>query len=202
LHAQHPYLELTGPIRPIVTCIDPGNIEIVLKVKGATQSEDRDLSLLVLLLKSSNYISYHEDYSSKYSTLKLEFYHIGSAMEASISLRLTGGSSSLPGGFQGVFTASTASIDDLEILLLAFRDGLPVADDGTVNLSRRVISVQLHHEEELKVSVVASRCDEEDQVATRDDIVVTPKRNGRSCGALNIGTCKMQVTVAWSLITR
>lgn len=123
------------------------------------------------------------------------------AVEATIGVRLITGGSSLPlGDFQGVFTAS---IDDVEILLLAFRDGkLSFTDDGTVNLSRCVINVGLHDRERaqlLKVSTVA-RCGEEEQVAIRDDIVFTPKRYGRSCGVLNIGTCKMQVTVAWSLI--
>lgn len=46
------------------------------------------------------------------------------AVEATIGVRLITGGSSLPlGDFQGVFTASIASIDDVEILLLAFRDG-------------------------------------------------------------------------------
>jgi hypothetical protein len=143
-------------MRAIVTCIDPGNIEIALKVKGTTKSEDRDLSFLVLLLESSMYISYHGDYSSKHSTLKLEFHHMAGAVEVTIGVRLITGGSSLPlGDFQGVFTAS---IDDVEILLLAFKDGkLSFADDGTVNLSRRVINVGLHDREELKVSIVA-RC--------------------------------------------
>jgi hypothetical protein len=78
------------------------------------------------------------------------------AVEVTIGVRLITGGSSLPlGDFQGVFTAS---IDDVEILLLAFKDGkLSFADDGTVNLSRRVINVGLHDREELKVSIVA-RC--------------------------------------------
>uniref|UniRef100_A0A0A9E138 Uncharacterized protein n=1 Tax=Arundo donax TaxID=35708 RepID=A0A0A9E138_ARUDO len=29
----------------------------------------------------------------------------------------------------------------------------------------------------------------------------TPKKAGRSQGMLNVGSCKMQVTVAWSLIS-
>ncbi|KAK1661461.1 hypothetical protein QYE76_049620 [Lolium multiflorum] len=165
---EHPYLQLIGPMRAIVTCIDPGNIEIALKVKGVTESEDRDLSFLVLLLKSSMYISYHGDYSSKRSTLKLEFHHMAGAVEATIGVRLITGGSSLPlGDFQGVFTASIDNIDDMEILLLAFRGGkLSFADDGTVNLSRRVINVGLRDREELKVSIVA-RCEEEEHVAIK-----------------------------------
>jgi hypothetical protein len=185
--------------RAVVTCIDPGSVEIVLKVKGATESDDRDLSFLVLTLQSSSYISYYEDYPSKCSTLELDFHHIEDAVEATIAVRLTGGSSLPPGGFQGAFTASTSSVDGVEVLLLAFEDGkFPVADDGTISLSRRVVSVG-SKSDWLKVSTIMSGCDEDGHVATRDDIVFTPKKLGRSCGVLNVGACKMQVLVAWSV---
>jgi hypothetical protein len=132
------------------------------------------------------------------STLKLDFRHVYKAMEATISVRLTSGSSVPPGGFQGVFTAS---IGNTEILLVAFEDAtLQVADDGTISLSRRVISIRYGTRDRLKVSILA-RCDDETgQVATRDDIVFTPKLCGRSCGLLNVGVCMLQVTVAWSVI--
>lgn len=39
------------PIHAIVADFDPGNFEIVLKVEGATESQDRVLSFLVLQLK-------------------------------------------------------------------------------------------------------------------------------------------------------
>jgi hypothetical protein len=184
-----------------VTCHDPGNIEIVLKVKGETESDDRDLSFLVLNLQSRGYCYFHGDYTSKRSTLELGFHHIDSAVEATISVRPMGKALLPPGGFRGVFTASTASGNFVEIVLLAFRDGkLPVADDGTINLSRRVVSVGYTREDQkdqLKVSIVA-RCAEHEQNATRNDLVFTPKIYGRSCGVFNLSTCKMQVTVAWS----
>ncbi|CAM0879398.1 unnamed protein product [Alopecurus aequalis] len=192
---EHPYLTLTGPTRAVVTCLDPGNIEIVLKVKGTTEADDRDFSFVVLTLKISMYCSFDER-----STLQLGFHHIESALEATISVRLISGSSLPPVGFQGVFTASTSSIDDVEVMLLDFRDGkLPITGNGMINLSRRVVSVRKSKKDQLKVSIMA-RCDKEDgQAAARDDIVFTPKKYGRSCGVLNIDTCKMQVTVAWSL---
>jgi hypothetical protein len=171
----------------------------VLKVEGETESQDRDLSSLVLTL--SQYCSFCGDYPSKRSTLQLGFHHIASAVEATISVRIDGGSVLPPGGLQGVFTASTASIHDAEILLLAFGDGkLPLADDGTINLSRRVVSVGYSRQDQkdhLKVSVVA-KCAEDEHDATRDDIVFKPKTRGRSWGVFHVGACKMQVTVAWS----
>ncbi|KAM0886492.1 hypothetical protein ACQ4PT_029607 [Festuca glaucescens] len=199
--ARDPYLLLTGPTRAVVTCMDPGTIEIVLKVKGATESDDRDLSFLVLTLKSGGYCSFDGDYNSKRSTLKLQFHHIYQAVEATISVRLTCGSSLPPGGFQGVFTASTTNIDNAEILLLAFKDArLSVADDGTISLSRRVVSVGYGRSDRLKVSILARSDEETGEIATGDAIVFIPQKHGTSCGVLNAGVCKMQVTVAWSLL--
>jgi hypothetical protein len=119
-------------------------------------------------------------------------------VEATISVRLTSGSS-WPDGFQGALTASIASIDDTEVTLLDFGDDklLLVAHDGTIKLSRRVVSVE-RRGGELHVSIVG-RGDKDEQVAIRDGIVFTPKDSGRSCGVLNVGAHKMQVTVAWSL---
>ncbi|CAM0879412.1 unnamed protein product [Alopecurus aequalis] len=196
---KDPYLTLTGPTRAIVTCMDAGSIEVVLKAKGATESEDRDLSSLIVLLKNSMYCSYDKDYTSKRSTLLLNFRHIMHAAQATISVRHVGGSSLPSGAFQGAFTASTASIEDAEVLLLAFKDGkLPIADDGTINLSRRVVSVKYSDKERLKVSIVAE-CTKDEQDATRDDVEFVPDCASTSYGELNVGAWKMQVTVAWSL---
>ncbi|KAM0891437.1 hypothetical protein ACQ4PT_026402 [Festuca glaucescens] len=194
---EHPYLELTGPSRAVLMCFDPGNIEVVLKAKGATESEDRELSFLVLPLSTRVYCPYDEDYTSKHSTLKLTFHHVSKAVEATISVRLIGGSS-WPDGFQGVLTASIASIHGAEVPLLAFGDNkLPlVADDGTIKLSRCIVSVE-GRDGELKVSIVVARCEKDELIAIRDDIVFTPKYYGTSCGVLNVGARKMQVTVAW-----
>jgi hypothetical protein len=92
-------------------------------------------------------------------------------------VRLDVGSSLAPIGFQGVFTASTASIDDVEVMLLDFREGkLPVAGDGTINLSRRVVSVSDDGNEQLKVSIMALCEVGDERVSTRDDVVFTPKK--------------------------
>jgi hypothetical protein len=183
-----------------VTCLDPGTIDVALKVKGATESDDRDLSFLVLNLQMRDFNSSYdeEEYTSKLSTLQLMFRHVERAVEATITVRLIGGPSTPPRGFQGAFTASTASIDDMEVLLLAFgEDKLPVADDGTINLLRRVVSVELRGGK-LRVSIIARYEEEDGEFATRDDIVFNPTHAGRSVGVLKVGACQMQITVAWS----
>ncbi|XBI62062.1 hypothetical protein VPH35_042753 [Triticum aestivum] len=171
---EHPYLELTGPTRAIMTSGDPGKIEIVLKVKGATESDNRDLSLLY--------------YTSKHSTLELTFRHIDNSVDATIGACLIGGSS-WPHGLQGVMAARISDTEDAKVSLLVFGGGKlhVVADDGMIKLTRCVVSVE-HHDGELKVSMVS-----------RDDLVFTPKKNGRTSGVLNVGPCKIQLTVAWSL---
>ena len=141
---------------------------------------------------------YHRYYSSKYSTLELTLRRVDCSVEATISMRLAAGSS-WPRGFQGVFTASIASIDDAEVSLLSFEDDklLVIADDGIIKLTRRVVSVEREHGE-LKVSATACSANDEQDTMT-NDIVFTPRFAGRSCGVLNVGTCKIQITVAWSL---
>nr|CDM81065.1 unnamed protein product [Triticum aestivum] len=189
-------LKLTGPTRAVVPDYDPGSFEVVLKVKGATESADRDLSFLVLPLKER--YQYHRYYTSKYSTLELTLRRVDCSVEATISMRLAAGSS-WPRGFQGVFTASIASIDDAEVSLLSFEDDklLVIADDGIIKLTRRIVSVEREHGE-LKVSATAW-CANDEQDAMTNDIVFTPRFAGRSCGVLNVGRCKIQITVAWSL---
>ena len=190
------HLELTRPTRAVVADFDPGSFEVVFKVNGVPESADKDISFLVLPLEER--YQYCRYYTSKHSTLELTLRRVDRSVEAKISLRIAAGSS-WPRGIQGVFTASIASIDDAEVSLLSFEDDklLVIADDGIIKLTRRVVSVEREHGE-LKVSATAW-CANDEQDAMTNDIVFTPRFAGRSCGVLNIGTCKIQITVAWSL---
>ncbi|XP_045090078.1 uncharacterized protein [Aegilops tauschii subsp. strangulata] len=200
IHQKDPYLELTGPTRGVVV-VDPTEFEVKLKVKGSTESEDRDLSFLI-----TRYNCYDSENRSRVinrvmtsllSTLELTFGHIVRSVEATISVRFIGGT--WPDGFRGVFTASTASIHHMKVTLLGFRDGkLRVDSCGMIALSRDVACVEL--DGKLKVSV-AARGEDKEAVGESADMVFTPKKAGRSCGIMKIGSCEMEVTVAWSVFT-
>ena len=87
----------------------------------------------------------------------------------------------------------------MEVTLLAFRDGILRVDScGMIALSRDVACVELDGKP--KVSV-AARGEDKEAVGESADMVFTPKKAGRSCGIMKIGSCAMEVTVAWSVFT-
>uniref|UniRef100_A0A0E0M914 Uncharacterized protein n=1 Tax=Oryza punctata TaxID=4537 RepID=A0A0E0M914_ORYPU len=159
LTQEVPYLLLTGPTRAVVVC-DPVYFEVVLKVKGSTESEDEDLSFLTVPLTDINRPKetclITREYTSKLSTLELTFGYVVRSVEATIKVRVIDGSWS--DGSSAQFTAHTASINHHRVLLLNSGDKMmPVNTDHMIELTRRVVSVEL--EGELKVSVVAFGCD-------------------------------------------
>lgn len=90
------YLALTGPIRAVVAAVDdPIYIEVSLKVKGTRKSEDKDLSELVITYTTA--CSPSCVYPSRLSTLEFEFDYMDCAVEATILIKVTGGS--WPHGF-------------------------------------------------------------------------------------------------------
>jgi hypothetical protein len=178
-----------------VVCIDPSYIEIVLKVKGATESEDKELSRLDLSYRLSSLVN--GLYPSELSTLELIFTQGYSSVEATVHVKVIGGS--WPDGFKGVFSAATARSESLKVKLLDVGDdGLPVdAADGTIRLSRRVVSVELDGMLKVFVSACSAAGDEEHCEAS-----FVPEKAGVSGVELKIGSCRMEATVAWSLFCR
>ncbi|KAM3258206.1 hypothetical protein ACQJBY_050131 [Aegilops geniculata] len=187
-------LMLTGPTRGVVVDVHPTYIEVDLKVKGTTESEDMDLSYLVVA-SSPGGPSYRAE-ASKRSTLELTYVRMYDSVEAAISVKLKK-DGSWP-GCRGLFTASTASLEDMEILLLAFKgDRLPVDGKGRIEFSRRVVSVELCGK--LIFSAKALQGSDEKGVR-RVRKTFTPKRAGKSKENIKIGSCEMEVTVTWSLL--
>ncbi|KAM0889597.1 hypothetical protein ACQ4PT_027557 [Festuca glaucescens] len=136
--------------------------------------------------------------SSRLSTLELTIGHIAESVEATISVEISTGE--WPCGYGGVFTVSTASMDDMKIVLLSFGDdGLPVEDDGKkIRLSRHVVGVEV--DGNIRVSATAVLPGGSGEDAMRNDQVFTPREAGSSQLMLKIGSCEMEVTVAWSLL--
>ncbi|KXG22819.1 uncharacterized protein LOC8071407 [Sorghum bicolor] len=202
LTQEDPVLKLTGPTRAVVVC-DPVYFEVELKVKGFVEAEDKDLSLLAVAL--TDYSSIYSTcliskaYTSKLSTLELKFGYVLSSVEATISVCVTEGS--WPDDVFGRYTAQTSSLEDMPVLLLEF-EKIPVDDDGRIKLSRRVASVEF--EGELKVYVSAFRYDKDlDKIIMvgEDEKGFRPKKAGKSSSTLDVGFCKMDVTVAWSILS-
>ncbi|CAN6199852.1 unnamed protein product [Urochloa humidicola] len=213
LTKKDPYLVLTGPTRAVVLS-DRVTIEVYLKVKGSTEHEDETLCFLaeeILCLNPVQSCMLHRICTSKFSTLEFTLGHIIFSVEATISVRIVDGS--WPDGFHGQFSASTSrichhdeeklyaisgttSVNDKKIILLSFGDEkVPVTGDGVIELSRRVVSVGVNSK--LKVSVKAWQ-DDNNVVESVEEFMA--KKANRSFGTLGIGSCKMDVIVAWSLV--
>ncbi|GJN41154.1 hypothetical protein PR202_gn00492 [Eleusine coracana subsp. coracana] len=115
----------------------PVTIEVDLKVKGTTKSEDEDLSFLAAPFMCNNSFDsrlHNCAYTSKSSTLEFALGFIVSSVEATVCVSVISGS--WPDGFQGQFSVfatgicgrsitcddkNADSIDHKEIVLLDSR---------------------------------------------------------------------------------
>uniref|UniRef100_A0A0E0JRX6 DUF6598 domain-containing protein n=1 Tax=Oryza punctata TaxID=4537 RepID=A0A0E0JRX6_ORYPU len=192
------YLSLTGPTRAVVAT-DNVHLEAVLKVKGSIESEDKDLSFLtVSLIRTFQTVKtclVNREYTSRLSTMELTFGYVVHSLEAAISVHVIDGL--WQDGYRGLFAAHTFSLKDSKVVLLdcGYDEMVPVNADGRIGLSRHVVSVE--SKGDLTVSVMAFGCDD----VKEDAKDFTPKDAGMSCDVLDVGFCKMEVTVAWSLIS-
>ncbi|XP_034581065.1 uncharacterized protein [Setaria viridis] len=186
----------SGPSRAVVLT-DPVTIEVELKVKGNVETEDKDLSLLAVPLTCSGGSgSSPFEYTSKLSTMEFMLGEIASSVEATVFVRVTDGS--WTDGFRGQFAARTSSIGQEKVILLDFGDGNVIVNaDGIMKLSRHVVSVDVSGK--LKVSFKAWQ---DGCKVVEGEVVFTPAKAGRSYGTLRFGSCRMEVLVAWSLISR
>lgn len=199
---KDPYLTLTGPSRAAVLSVRHSYIEAELKIKGSSSdSDDKDFSYLATgYIQTAPCQSFIKKrvLSSRLSTLELTVGHIVNSVEATISVEVISGE--WLSGYGGVFTVSTASMEDMEITLLSFGDdGLPLEDDGKkIRLSRRVVGVEVHGR--LNVAVKALLPGGSSKDVLSNEKFFTPKVAGRSQLTLKLGSCEMEVKVAWSLL--
>jgi hypothetical protein len=76
---------------------------------------------------------------------------------------------------------------------------MPITSDGTIQLSRNVVSVA--REDELAISVVASQIGDKSDVVKEGKAIFTRQMAGWGHGKCDLGFCKLEITVAWSLFT-
>lgn len=192
---QNPYLVLTGPVRGVVFA-GPVIFEVRLYVRGITESNDKELSLLAASLTNfSNPLEsllMKESYTSRLSTLYFELGHIVYSVEATISVKVISGP---PDGFYGEFAASTDSLKREVLLHSSGFEERHLAGDE-INLSRSVISVESFGK--LIVYVRAS----DGSVTLTDRKTFRPLEKGITTGRLRIAKlCQLEFTVAWSLFS-
>lgn len=187
-------LVLTGPVRAVILC-GCVYLQVSLNMRGTTESEDKEISLLAVPFRSdskpSESILINKHYTSRLTTVEFALGHIVHSVEATISVEIIHGS--WPDDFRGQFTARTARIDKKIVLLNSEGVGLLVAGDE-VKLSRRVVSVEYYGK--LSVSVKAMKGDK----VFLDEMDFTPQEMGTCYENFDIGPCRMKVTVAWSLL--
>ncbi|XP_047058977.1 uncharacterized protein LOC124665625 [Lolium rigidum] len=198
LTEEDPVLLLTGPSRAIVF-VDLITFEAQLKVKGTkTESEDEVLASKVFHFHQG---SRREDgirtcIPYKRCMLEFAFAPLLRSVEATISVQVVDGS--WPDDHQGRVFSCTAGVKNTKMMLLDCPDGnMPISSDGLFELSRRVVSVEFSTRNKLTVYVQAYRVG----FLTRAKAVFEPKKSGTSIGMCDLRFCKMQVTVAWSLLS-
>ncbi|KAJ1292241.1 hypothetical protein BS78_02G377100 [Paspalum vaginatum] len=213
LTAKDPYLVLSGPTRAVMfseSKVDPVVIEVDLKVKGTNESEDECLSFLVTPHTCSGTMfsrAYNCVYSTNLITLEFTLGHIVSSVEATIFVQVIQGS--WPDGLRGIFAVSTTGFSDTctaayssgvgheRITLLdTGSEKLPVAGDGEIKLSRRVISV-----EDCGELIFQARALEGDTQIVEKNTIFKPLEANKRIGELDLSFCRMQVTVFWSLVS-
>lgn len=212
LTQQDPYLLLTGPSRAIVI-IDPITIEFQLKVKSKTNPKEDELLAFGIFNYPQTYLAKSVLRSCIFCdrcTIEIAYAPLTPSVEVTvIGVRVVDGA--WPEGLRGRVVAGVTTVREGEVLLLDSLDRkMPISPStGVIELSRRVVSVDLEGGK-LVVSVVATsqtggKEDDDDDagavVVARGNAVFTPKRAGTSNGTCDLGFCKVEVTVAWSLVS-
>lgn len=197
-------MQLTGPSRAVVL-IDPVSFEVQLKSKGSTESEDKVICFDIFSSQhASGYVGYcrprifTSHLCCNQNKIEFAFAVLARSVEATIRVEIVDGA--WPEHLGGHITTRTASIHHEGIVLADSGGGrMPVSGSGVVELSRRVVCVELSGE--LEVDVVAFPVVDNTDTA-KVSVVFTPKRAAISYDTCDLGFCKLGVTVAWSLLAQ
>ena len=132
------------------------------------------------------------------SKLELTFALISQSVEATLCVEVVHGS--WPDHLRGLVVARTASLNQ-DIVLLDTRDGrVPISGSGVLELSRRVVSVELYGA--LEVDIVALRVDGygNSSVFAKGQVGFVTDKASFDYDTCNLGFCEVKITVGWSLL--
>uniref|UniRef100_A0A453D1Q0 DUF6598 domain-containing protein n=4 Tax=Triticinae TaxID=1648030 RepID=A0A453D1Q0_AEGTS len=133
------------------------------------------------------------------STVVLTVGHLEQTVEATMTIRVTEGS--WPTRYHGRFAVRISNLDDRDMVLLDSRDGaITVMSNGTIELTRRVVSVEENGELRILVDAWLGDGDLEAGSVANGEVLFAPRRSGRSKGVCDVGFSRIEVTVAWSLV--
>uniref|UniRef100_A0A0A8YIJ1 DUF6598 domain-containing protein n=1 Tax=Arundo donax TaxID=35708 RepID=A0A0A8YIJ1_ARUDO len=117
-------------------------------------------------------------------------------LEATVTVRHKEGSRD----FHGRFYAHMEYMGEDEVLLLDSKDSkVTIMSDGCILLSRRVVLVE--ERDELTLGVKAwPTCRDGNKDAVEGRATFHAKIHSRSDGSFDLGFCKMDISVAWSVL--
>uniref|UniRef100_A0A0E0EBB3 DUF6598 domain-containing protein n=1 Tax=Oryza meridionalis TaxID=40149 RepID=A0A0E0EBB3_9ORYZ len=197
LTAEDSSLVLTGPSRYVIGSDNP-DFEVELKVKGITETEDKVLSLLAFTYNCicSDGRVETKTRSNKRGTVQLTFAVLSATVEATFEVKIVNGS--WDSSLRPHLFASTHHLPRMKCVLLDPREGpMVVSGDGSVKLTRSVVSVELLG----GLKLTAEALGDEKTVVDSGTVIFKPQRAGRADGFLNLKGCKMAVRIAWSRLS-
>lgn len=199
-------MQLTGPVRAIVST-DTVYIEILLKVKDETKSEDRALISTFYLYNAEQHGSFLV--SSPLCTVELCCERLQESVQATILsavVKAHEGSSPFPHGGRIVCSSlpchgyeDIIGLPSTEVVLLESQNGrMPMARNGHLDLIRHVVSVELRGK--LKFIIKTYSPSHPAEMATID-VLFTPEKCNISKKTCNLdGGSEVEITVAWSFL--
>uniref|UniRef100_A0ACD5UCX5 Uncharacterized protein n=1 Tax=Avena sativa TaxID=4498 RepID=A0ACD5UCX5_AVESA len=207
LHKEDPFLRLTGPSRAIVT-EEPVHVEIELKVKGTTKSEDRVLMSRVWRY-SDRLCTLHTPLAGKFCTLVLSSEELKESVQATIvGVQIT---KRKPGLFKhgGRVVCSSPPRkgilpDSKHITASSFRqvvleDGaIDVCSNGYLALSRNVVSVELCG----RLEILIYEYSQSRVTAVHGGVSIKAQNCNVTQHKCRLGDSELEISVAWSRLVQ
>jgi hypothetical protein len=178
--------------------LDPVDFEIDLKVKGGVEDKERLIHQVYTFNGTTG--ADGPRCSNENCTIHLHFKELDETVQATIiGAQIIRGS--WPSGYAGQIACSNASSHD-EVVLLDFPAGSnpPVARDGTLELSRRVVSVDVHKNMKFTARVYSLAGGR--KITLGEGVqVLKPGQCGITEKECDLGgKCVIKIKVAWSLL--